>query len=338
MCSGGAEGTHVNTEYPSSSPVIRRHSGNPVLSAGDVPYPATLVFNAGVARFKGRYVMVFRNDYGDAAARRLDGTNLGLAYSDDGVSWHVTDRPCLAMETDEIHRAYDPRLTVIGDRCYMCFAVDTRHGICGGVAVTDDFEHFEVLSLSAPDNRNMVLFPERIGGRFARLERPFPVYGRGASEAFDIWYSDSPDCRDWGNAQLVLGSEQVRFCNSKIGPAAPPIRTERGWLTLFHAVDKDEKRVFESWHGRWIKRYTAGVMLLDLADPPRVVGLARRPVMVPEPAYAYEMQGFRGGVIFPCGLIAEPDGSVKIYYGAADTVVALATARLDDLVDLCEPV
>jgi beta-1,4-mannooligosaccharide/beta-1,4-mannosyl-N-acetylglucosamine phosphorylase len=183
----------------------------------------------------------------------------------------------------------------------------------------------------------MVLFPERVGGRFARLERPFPIYGRSESEAFDIWYSDSPDCRDWGNTRLVLGSEQVPFCNSKIGPAAPPIRTERGWLTLFHAVDKDENRVFESWHGRWIKRYTAGIMLLDLADPARVVGLARRPVMVPEPAYAYEMQGFRGGVIFPCGLIAEPDGSVKIYYGAADTVVALATARLEDLVDLCEP-
>ncbi len=327
----------MSSEHLLSSPVIRRHSGNPVLSAEDVPYPATLVFNAGVARFKGRYVMVFRNDYGDAAAKRLDGTNLGLAYSEDGVDWHVTDRPCLAMKTDEIHRAYDPRLTVIDDRCYMCFAVDTRHGIRGGVAVTDDFEHFEVLSLSAPDNRNMVLFSERIGGRFARLERPFPIYGRGAPEAFDIWYSDSPDCRDWGNAQLVLGSEQVPFCNSKIGPAAPPIRTQRGWLTFFHAVDKDEDRVFESWHGRWIKRYTVGAMLLDLADPARVVGLARRPVMVPESAYAYEMQGFRGGVIFPCGLIAEPDGWVKIYYGAADTVVALATARLEDLVDLCEP-
>jgi beta-1,4-mannooligosaccharide/beta-1,4-mannosyl-N-acetylglucosamine phosphorylase len=229
-------------------------------------------------------------------------------------------------------------LTVIEDRCYMCFALDTRHGICGGVAVTDDFEHFEILSVSAPDNRNMVLFPERSDGMFMRLERPFPIYGRGAPEAFDIWFSRSPDCRYWGDTQLVLGSEQVPFCNSKIGPAAPPVRTEAGWLTVFHAVDKDEQRELPSWHGGWIKRYTAGVMLLDLENPAQVVGLSPEPLIVPDPQYDYEWHGFRGGVVFPCGLIVEDDGEAKIYYGAADTVVALATARVDDLIALCRAV
>lgn len=318
--------------------VIARHPDNPVLTADHVPYPATLVFNAGVARFQGRYVMVFRNDYGDADAKRLDGTNLGLAFSDDGVRWEVADKPCFDLKTDEIRRAYDPRLTVIEGRCYMCFAVDTPHGIRGGVAVTDDFEHFDVLSLSAPDNRNMVLFPEKKDGMFMRLERPFPIYGRGAPEAFDIWFSRSPDCRYWGDTELVLGSEQVPFCNSKIGPAAPPVRSDRGWLTVFHAVDKDESRELPSWHGGWIKLYMAGVMLLDLEDPARVVGLCREPLMVPDPRYDYEMNGFRGGVIFPCGLIVDDDREAKIYYGAADTVVALATARVEDLIELCEPV
>lgn len=320
-----------------SSPVVRRYEGNPVLSAKDVPYPATLVFNAGVTKFQGRYVMVFRNDYGDEGLKKLHGTNLGLAWSDDGIRWEVADKPVFEMETDEIQRAYDPRLTIIDGRCYVCFAVDTRHGIRGGIAVTDDLEEFEVLSMSAPDNRNIVLFPEKVKGMFARLERPFPIYGRGAPEAFDMWFSDSPDCKYWGNTQLVLGSEQVPWANSKIGPAAPPVRTNRGWLTVFHAVDKEGGREFYSWHGGWKKRYTAGVMLLDLEEPWRVIGMSSAPLLVPEEKYEYEMKGFRGGVIFPCGLILEDDGEVKIYYGAADTVVALATAGLDDLLALCEP-
>jgi beta-1,4-mannooligosaccharide/beta-1,4-mannosyl-N-acetylglucosamine phosphorylase len=310
-----------------------------VLSAADIPYRATLIFNAGVVKWGGRYVMVFRNDYGDAEEKRLEGTNLGVAFSDDGLHWTAKDEPCFVMETDEIRRAYDPRLTVVGGRCYMCFAVDTRHGIRGGIAVTDDFERFDVLSLSAPDNRNMVLFPEQVGGHFARLERPFPIYGRGAPEAFDIWFSDSPDLRYWGNTQLVLGSEQVAFCNSKIGPAAPPIKTEKGWLTLFHAVDKDPDRVLKGWEGSgWKKRYTVGLMLLDLENPAKAVGLCPEPVMVPEEQYPYEIDGFRGSVLFPTGMILEADGEVKIYYGASDTVMALATAQVDDLVALCEPV
>jgi beta-1,4-mannooligosaccharide/beta-1,4-mannosyl-N-acetylglucosamine phosphorylase len=283
--------------------------------------------------------MVFRNDYGDVERKRLEGTNLGVAFSDDGVHWTAEDKPCFVIETDEIRRAYDPRLTMIDGRCYMCFAVDTRHGIRGGIAVTDDFKHFDVLSLSAPDNRNMVLFPEKVGGKYARLERPFPIYGRGAPEAFDIWFSDSPDLQYWGNTQLVLGSDQVPFCNNKIGPAAPPVKTEKGWLTLFHAVDKDPNRVLKGWEASpWTKRYTVGLMLLDLHNPARVVGLCPEPLMVPEAQYAYEIDGFRGSVLFPTGMILETDGEVKIYYGASDTVMALATAHVDDLLALCKPV
>ncbi len=318
--------------------MVHRYPGNPVLSAEDVPYTATLTFNAGITVYKGRYVMVFRNDYATEGRLPLVGTNLGLATSDDGVHWTVAEKPCFAMKDEEISRAYDPRLTVIDGRCYMCMAVDTRHGIRGGVAVTDDFERFEILSLSVPDNRNMVLFPERKDGMFMRLERPFPVYGRRESEAFDIWYSQSPDCRYWGETKLVLGAEEVPFSNCKIGPAAPPVRTDAGWLTVFHAVHKDETRELPSWHAGWNKTYTAGVMLLDLDEPWRVVGLCREPLMVPEERYAYEVDGYRGHVIFPCGLIVEDDGEAKIYYGAADTVVALATARVEDLIAACEPV
>ena len=315
-------------------PVIQRFAGNPVLTRHNVPYKATLVFNAGVAKFQGRYVMVFRNDYGEWGVPRFEGTNLGLAFSDDGLAWHVQPKPCFEMKDAEVTRAYDPRLTVLDGRVYMCFAVDTRHGLRGGIAVTDDFEHFDILSLSVPDNRNMVLFPEKIGGRFVRLERPFPVYSRGGGELFDIWLSDSPDLRYWGGSALVLATERVPFANAKIGPAAPPIRTDKGWLTTFHAVDIDPTRGKNGWEPAWKKRYTAGIMLLDLDDPRKVVGLCREPLLAPEAPYETD-GGFRNNVIFPCGTLLEDDGQVKIYYGAADTVICLATANVEDLVALC---
>ncbi len=319
-----------------TSPVITRYAGNPVLSANDVPYLATLVFNAGVTKFQGKYVMVFRNDYGPADEQRLIGTNLGLAYSKDGIQWNVTPEPCFQMSDEEVIRAYDPRLTVMDGRCYMCFAVDTRHGLRGGIAVTDDFERFEVLSMTVPDNRNMVLFPERIGGMYVRLERPFPVYSTGRHK-FDIWMSDSADLKYWGNSNLVLGTEQVPFCNDKIGPAAPPVKTSRGWLTTFHAVDVDPSRGKDGWEKVWQKRYTAGIMLLDLDDPSKVVGMCREPLIAPEASYEVS-GGFRNNVIFPGGMVLEDSGEVKIYYGTADTVECLATADVGDLLELCEPV
>ena len=313
---------------------LTRHPANPVLTHEDVPFRATLVFNAGVTKWRGRYVMVFRNDYGEWGVPRFQGTNLGLAFSDDGVRWEVEPEPCFELRSEEIRRGYDPRLTVTDDRVYMCFAVDTRHGVRGGIAVTDDFEHFEILSLSVPDNRNMVLFPERVGGKYVRLERPFPVYSRGGGELFDIWLSESPDLVHWGKSELVLGTEDVPWANAKIGPAAPPVRTPNGWLTTFHAVDKDDGRGKNGWEATWKKRYTVGLMLLDLDEPRRVVGLCREPILVPEAPYETD-GGFRNHVIFPGGMILEPDGEVKLYYGAADTVTCLATGHVGDLVNAC---
>ena len=318
-----------------TSEVITRYPGNPVLSADDVPYPAALIFNAGVAKYQGRYVMVFRNDFDCRDdSPHPHRTNLGLAFSDDGLAWEVQPEPCFDLRDDEIRRAYDPRLTVMDGRCYVCFAVDTHHGVRGGIAVTDDFDRLEILSMSVPDNRNMVLFPERVDGKYARLERPFPVYGRSGQDRFDIWFSDSPDLAYWGNANLVLGVEHVPHANNKLGPAAPPVRTDRGWLTTFHAVDLDPERGKNGWEDRWQKRYTAGIMLLDLEQPWKVVGMMKAPLIAPKAPYEVS-GGFRNNVIFPGGMVLEDTGEVKIYYGAADTVECLATAHVDDLVALC---
>lgn len=320
-----------------SSPIIRRHPANPLLAPKDVPYGPAMVFNAGVAKYEGKYVMVFRNDYGNAENETIEPhatTNLGLAYSDDGIRWDVQPAPCWSWNDEEVVRVYDPRLTVIDGQCHMCFAVDTKHGLRGGIAITEDFKTFDVQSLSLPDNRNMVLFPERIGGKYVRLERPFPVYSRGGIDRFDMWMSDSPDLRYWGNSNLVLSVEQVPFANDKVGPGAPPVKTSHGWLTTFHAVDLDRSRGKNGWEPSWKKRYTAGIMLLDLDDPSKIVGMSRKPLLAPEAAYETS-GGFRNDVIFPGGMILEPSGEVKIYYGAADTVECLASADVNDLVRLC---
>jgi beta-1,4-mannooligosaccharide/beta-1,4-mannosyl-N-acetylglucosamine phosphorylase len=320
-----------------SSPSIHRHPENPVLDAARVPYPTALVFNAGVTKFNGKYVMVFRNDYGSTMDQTLEPshtTDLGIAFSEDGIKWTAGPNPIFKMHDEEIIRAYDPRLTVIDGRCYMCFAVDTQHGIRGGIAVTDDFEQFEVLSLSTPDLRNMVLFPEKINGNYVRLERPFTVYSRGGADRFDTWIAESPDLKYWGNSDLLLAIEQVPYANDKIGPAAPPIKTDKGWLTTFHAVDIDPCRGKNGWEPTWKKRYTAGLLLLDLHNPKRIIGMSKQPLLAPEASYEID-GGFRNHVIFPGGMILEEDGEVKIYYGAADTYECLATAHVDDLLRLC---
>lgn len=316
-----------------SASVIKKLE-KPVLTRFDIPYQTALTFNAGVTKYNGKYVMVFRNDYGDYDAHRLDGTNLGLALSDDGVNWEVQPKPCFKLEDDEIKRAYDPRLTVIDGECYMCFAVDTHHGLHGGIAKTEDFYNYDILSISAPDNRNMVLFPEKVNGLYTRLERPMPVYSRGHHDRFDMWFAQSPDLKFWGNNKLVLPVENVPFANDKVGPAAPPVKTEKGWLTTFHAVFLDTTRGKHGWEDRWQKVYTSGIALLDLEDPSKVIGMYDKPLIASEKAWEKD-DGFRTDVIFSGGMILEDSGEVKIYYGAADTVECLATADVDDLIKLC---
>lgn len=324
-----------------SAPCIKKLD-KPVLTKNDIPYPADCIYNAGVTKYRDKYVMVFRDDY-DRNEQNFYTANtkiaIGLAFSDDGINWRVEPKPIFDSRNidpnGEYKWLYDPRITIIDDKPFLCFALDTNHGIRGVIAeASEDFKEIKFLSVSAPDNRNMVLFPEKINGKYVRLERPFPVYSRGGKDRFDIWLSTSPDLKFWGETELVLGVEDVPYANDKIGPAAPPIKTDKGWLTVFHSVDRDNTRGKNGWEVAWQKRYCAGIMLLDLNDPTKVIGMSKLPLIAPEFPYETE-EGMRQQVIFPGGMILEPDGEVKIYYGASDTVECLATARLDELLALC---
>ena len=327
---------------------VKKHP-TPLLTPEEIPYDCALVFNAGVEKINGKYVMIFRNDYGtneELVKQKIGfkGTAIGVAISDNGVDgWKVREIPLCNYvfadqdaKHDEVWRLYDPRITVIEGEIFLCLAMDTRHGVCGAIAKVDEnFEKLEILSVTTPDNRNMVLFPEKIDGYYYRLERPFPVYSRGGKDRFDIWISKSPDMKFWGESKLVLAVEDVPWANNKIGPAAPPVKTEKGWLATFHAVDAYPGREDNSWEGVWPKRYTAGIMLLDLEDPSKVVGMSKEPLMVPELPWEAD-EGYRRNTIFPGGMILEDDGEVKMYYGASDYVECLATANVDDLIALCK--
>lgn len=322
-------------------PCIKRHPDNPILTAKDVPYHATLVFNAGICKYQGKYqgkyVMVFRNDFGDEEKKELHGRNQGLAFSDDGIKWTVEPNPLFHDQPDHfMYGVQDARLTVLEGKVWMTGWYIKGGGEVGVTATTEDFEKWEILNICVPRNRNHVIFPERINGKIVRLERPFV----GKGQRFHTWISSSPDGRYWGDTELLLHNEDKYFpwVNDKMGPAGPPIRTKKGWFAVIHGVDRDDSRKGWGWSGTWPKRYSAGLMLLDKDDPYKLIGLSKGPVLVPEPEYAYEAHGYRDYVIFPGASILEDDGEVKIYYGAADTVECLATAHIDDLLGLIEPV
>ena len=334
-----------DTVVPELGIAKRINGGAPILSREMVPYDADCIFNAGVAFYRGEFVMVFRNDHefdGKGSFARCD---LGAARSSDGIRFTVADRPFLSaadFNDPEIRRVYDPRLTVIEDELYMCFAVDTRHGVCGGIARIRDFsadtleEKLEILNITTPDNRNLALFPGKTGGRYVRLERPFPVYSRG-KDRFDIWISYSPDLRYWGDSKLLLAVEDVPFANDKIGPGAPPLLTDKGWLVLFHAVDRDDARGKNGWEERWTKRYYAGAMLLDRDDPTKVLGVTKEPLLSPVTDYEIN-EGYRTHVVFPGGFLPCRDdpADALIYYGASDTVECAARVNIDELIAACK--
>jgi beta-1,4-mannooligosaccharide/beta-1,4-mannosyl-N-acetylglucosamine phosphorylase len=280
--------------------------------------------------------MVLRNDCNwSEEEQKAIGFQIGVAYSDNGIdNWRVHPKPIIEFQGGEgVIGSYDPRMTILEGRIYLTYAMYTRHGYCGTIAVTDDFEKIEILSRVVPDNRDIVLFPERINDRYLRLERPFPIDSR-SQRLYDIWISESPDLVYWGKSELLLCVEDVSYANERLGAGTPPVRTDHGWPSLFHAVDVDPNRGKNGWEDKWPKRYTAGVMLQDLEDPHKMIAYSKEPLLVAEAPYETQ-GGFRNDVIFPGGLIVEDSGEVKIYYGAADTTECLATAHLDELIDFC---
>jgi len=299
--------------------IIQRHPDNPILTPADVPYPVETVHNAAVASYQGRTILLFRSHL------RNGRSILGLAESEDGFHFTVRPTPFMVPATEGPFAEYeafgveDPRITFIENEYLITYSAYSRHGVRIGLARTHDFQSVQRIAfISEADMRNVVLFPERFGGRYARLDRP-----HSQIDPWSIWISWSPDLIHWGDAQVVMKPMKYHWDEMKIGPGAPPIRTPRGWLSIYHGV-------FETMGGAV---YRLGAALHALDDPARILGVSDEWVLSPRDPW--ERTGYVPNVVFTCGALPDDDGALRIYWGAADNVLCAGTARVDDLVDLC---
>jgi len=299
--------------------IVRRYGQNPILTKRDIPYAVETVHNAAVVKHGAQYIMLFRSHL------RTGRSIIGSAHSYDGFRFTPDPEPFLVPEKNGPFATYeefgveDPRVTLLEGEYVITYSAYSRHGVRIALAKTKDFRHVERVSLiTEADYRNVVIFPEKFDGLYARLDRPHSEIA-----PWSIWISYSPDLRFWGESQLIMKPEPYHWDEMKIGPGAPPFRTEHGWLSIYHGV-------FHTMDGAV---YRLGVALHDLQNPAKVIGVSDPWILQPEDPW--ELTGYVHNVVFTCGAVPESDGTVKIYWGAADSVMCVGEADIPDLVGLC---
>jgi len=299
--------------------LLARYEGNPILASDDWPYTVNAVFNPGVTVFEGETLLLVRVE------ERTGLSHLCVARSADGLTdWVIEPDRSLRPETHlhaERFGIEDPRITRCGDDYLIVYTAYSTGGPHVALAATRDFRSFHRRGvLMPPEDKDAALFPRRFGGRFALLHRPVsttPV------QRADIWLSWSPDLHHWGDHAVLLHAREGAWWDAhKVGLNAPPLLTPQGWLLLYHGVRATAAGAI----------YRLGLALLDAERPDRV--LARSSEWVFGPEAPYERSGDVPEVVFPCGWLLGDDGdTLRIYYGAADTSVCVATASLTALLD-----
>ena len=308
------------TIKPYSRGLFERYVDNPIIRARDLPYRCNTVFNAAAAMVDGETVLLMRVE--DMRGH----SHMTLARSKDGITnWQIDPQPSFAPDPDhypeEIWGIEDPRLTYLEeqDRWAIAYTAYSVGGPLVSLATTRDFKTFQRLGpVMPPEDKDAALFPIRFNGRWAMLHRPVPSAGLAGAH---IWLSWSPDLKHWGDHRILLRARRGGWWDAnKIGLSPPPLRTDEGWLLLYHGVRQTASGAI----------YRLGLALLDLQDPTKV--LARSDEWVFEPEAEYERFGDVDKVVFPCGWLAV-NGEMRIYYGAADSRLAIATAKVADLLD-----
>ncbi|MBU1261916.1 glycosidase [bacterium] len=301
--------------------LFQRYPQNPILTAQDWPYPVNSVFNAAAAKVKGKVLLLARVE----DMRGI--SHLTAARSSDGIrDWEIDPQPTFLPDPEnypeEIWGVEDPRITCLEeqDLWAISYTAYSWSGPLVSLSTTKDFRTFERLGpIMLPENKDAALFPIRFQGRWAMLHRPVPA---SAGIGAHIWISFSPDLRHWGDHRLLFRARQGGWWDAnKIGLSPPPLATPDGWLILYHGVRQTV--------GGCI--YRLGLALLDLDDPGRVI--RRSDEWIFSPREHYEREGDVEDVVFPCGWVLEETGRIKLYYGGADTCLALATGKLDDILE-----
>jgi predicted GH43/DUF377 family glycosyl hydrolase len=299
------------TESHGFATLFHRSARNPILCAKDWPYPAHAVFNPGATRLRdGTTLLLCRVE------DRRGFSHLCAARSPNGLDGWVIDaeptfRPDPQRYPEELWGIEDPRITYVHElgRYAVAYTAFGKGGPGVALALTDDFRRFERCGLvMQPDDKDAALLPCRINGSFALLHRPI------ADSGAHIWISYSPDLRNWGGHRLVLPARRGGWWDAnKIGLSPPLIETSRGWLLIYHGVRRTAAGSL----------YRIGIALLDREHPERCVLRGESWVFGPEAPY--ELQGDVGNVVFPCGAtVGADDDTLLLYYGAADTSIAVA--------------
>ena len=307
--------------------IFKRYEGGPVLQVKDYPGKAQ-IYNPSPVQFQDETILLV--SVVEHAATEGYGRDVGqtrVARSKDGINFELSDDNFISCQDNNepwtlYHHFIDNRVTRIDDWYYIITPVmvkgfDSPIGMLGRTKDFVTYERIEIIT--APKNRGASLFPEKIGNKYYKLDRP----GGGDGSGGDIWISSSPDLIHWAAFKPVLAAG-YRFWNTqKIGPT-PPIKTEKGWLDIIHGVCNPAGGTY----------YYIGAMLLDLNEPWKVIGKTNSYLMMPEEPW--EQHGNCDNTIFPCGAIADYEkDQIRLYYGACDQAIGLATGSLSDTVEAC---
>jgi predicted GH43/DUF377 family glycosyl hydrolase len=302
----------IRVEYET---LLTRDLKNPILTAASWPYPVHTVFNAGATRLPDRTTLLLCR-----VEDRRGLSHLCAARSKNGRDgWTIDAIPTLAPDPDhypeELWGIEDPRITYLEElgKYAIAYTAFSKGGPGVALALTEDFRTFKRLGLvMQPDDKDAALLPRRIGGLFALIHRPMTDSGA------HVWISYSPDLTNWGHHKLMLPARKGGWWDAnKVGLSPPLIETPRGWLMIYHGVRHTAAGCL----------YRLGLALFDLDQPDRC--LLRGDSWIFGPEASYERIGDVGNVAFPCGFTLEPDGDgINVYYGAADTSIALATGSI----------
>lgn len=298
--------------------IVWRYTDNPIINRDHIP-SSNSIFNSAVVPFGEGFAGVFRCD------NKAVQMNIHAGFSKDGINWDICHDPIemVSGNTQMIKSdyKYDPRVTFIEDRYWITWC-NGYHGPTIGIAYTFDFKEFyQCENAFLPFNRNGVLFPEKINGKYCMLSRPSD---NGHTPFGDIFLSYSPDMKYWGEHRMVIpiaDFTESAWQSLKVGAGAVPIKTKEGWLLFYHGV-------INTCNGF---RYSLGAALLDLEQPDKVIYRSKQYLLAAETEY--EIMGDVSNVIFPCAALHDDDGRVTLYYGAADTVTGIAFCYIHEVID-----
>jgi len=300
--------------------LFQRYPGNPIITAEDIPYLANSVFNAAAIKFKDEVLLLMRVE------DRRGISHFTIARSEDGITdWNIDDKPTIMPDPrnypEEVFGIEDPRITYLPKQkeWAVTYTAYSNAGPLVSLICTKDFKHFERKGpVMPPEDKDAALFPVQFKGRWAMLHRPVATQIRIGAH---IWLSFSPDLKYWGEHSIVISAKEGGWWDAnKIGLSPPPLATDEGWLIMYHAVRTTASGCI----------YRLGLALLDLDDPRQLI--ARSDEWIFSPKEVYELRGDVDKVVFPGGWIVEDD-KIKLYYGGADSCIALATGKLSELLD-----